>query len=156
VDLERVVLQKKQKRQERGDDSRSVHNQQRKEGGEDMAEDAKPTAVERCPTCHAVMTEALRRLDTAKKKPKPFKNDRPKSLLSFLFYVTYDETVFEWFHNAPDEVPENFGLSSEVQAIIAEMGDGHKGSATDKANVVKKLMPYLEEEILKEHYKEIW
>ena len=91
-----------------------------------------------------------------RKKDKPLKNNRPKGLLSFLFYVTFDETVFEWFHNAPAEVPENFGLDNETRALIQTMGQRHEAGEDLQKEIVKQLMDKLGEEILREHYKEIW
>lgn len=115
--------------------------------------------IERCEKCDSVIiTKKLKAAakNAARRSRKPFKNDRPKSLLSFLFYVTYDETIFEWFHNAPDEVPENFGLTPTVRNLIADMGNVIGGSEADREKAVDALMPYLKEEILKKHYKEIW
>jgi len=90
------------------------------------------------------------------KEDKPLKNNRPKGLLSFLFYVTFDETVFEWFHNAQVEVPENFNLDDETRALIEEMGQNHQAGEAVQRAIVDRLMVKLGEEILRKHYKEIW
>ena len=92
-----------------------------------------------------------------RKKQKPFRNIRPASLLSFLFHATYDETLNEWFHDAPDEVLRDFDLTGQEADVIRKMGDAHLSpDPQEKQKIVHTLMSFLEEEILKEHYREIW
>ena len=104
------------------------------------------------------MSDAAERSARVQRKhPKPYRNIRPASLLSFLFHATYDETLNEWFHDAPDEVLRDFELDGAVGEIIRKMGDEHLNpDPAVRQAIIRELMPFLEQEIFKKHYREIW
>lgn len=53
----------------------------------------------------------------------------PKSLLSFLYHIRYDEQVRRDFHEDEIEVMERFGLPEQLQDLMRAIGRQETGSA---------------------------
>lgn len=56
-------------------------------------------------------------------------NQAPKSLLSFLYHIRYDEQVRRDFHEDEIETMARFGLSEQAQELMRAIGRDETGSA---------------------------
>jgi hypothetical protein len=59
-------------------------------------------------------------------------NDKPKSLLSFLYNVMYDEDTKRAFHENEGDAARRFGLSDDVVNLLVTIGQTETGTEGDR------------------------
>ena len=82
--------------------------------------------------------------------------DTPKSLLSFLYNVTYDMNVKQRFHMDPTSEMISFQLSKEAIAALNQMGNDRNKDDATKQQAVSQLLSCLQAEIMSDEYQKIW
>lgn len=80
----------------------------------------------------------------------------PKSLLSFLYNVTYDMNVKQRFHMNPTGEMIDFELSKDAIAALNQMGNDRNKDEAAKQQAVGQLLACLQDEIMSDEYQKIW
>ncbi|MGO9604020.1 MAG: hypothetical protein ACLQAT_11575 [Candidatus Binataceae bacterium] len=86
----------------------------------------------------------------------------PKSLLSFLYNVSYDSNLSQNFRSFPDDVMrKNFNLSPEVRNVLTQIGQQCSNKPLDRGDPAMKalfdqLLGFLGDELVNDISPTFW